>query len=431
LPDVVSPTRWSLMTRLAFRWCVIYFGLYVLITQMLGTMFVLPVGNIPELGQLPPIRQVTEWVASRVFGVTSMVVNSTGSGDRVFDWVQAFCLFVIASVATIVWSWLDRGRERYVGLYAWFRLFLRFALGTTMLSYGLVKAVPLQMPAPSLTRLLEPYGNFSPMGVLWASIGAARGYEMFSGLCEVLAGILLLVPGLTTLGSLVCLAAAMHVFVLNMTYDVPVKLFSFHLILMALVLLGPDAKRLASVLVLNRPAESFSEPRPFQRRRAMQLIVAAQLVFGAYVIGIDLYGAAKSWTRFGGGAPKSVLYGIWNVEAMSIDGHTRSPLVIDFDRWRRVIFQFPTAAAFQRMDETFTFYSANIDPNAKVLTLSKRDDKSWSAHFAFQQPASDRLILDGAMNQHAIRMELRRVDHTTFLLVSRGFHWIQEYPFNR
>lgn len=42
----------------------------------------------------------------------------------------------------------------------------------------MVKAIPLQMPAPNLTRLLEPFGHFSPMGVLWHSIGASRGYEM-------------------------------------------------------------------------------------------------------------------------------------------------------------------------------------------------------------------------------------------------------------
>ena len=30
-----------------------------------------------------------------------------------------------------------------------------------------------------------------------------------------------------------------------------------------------------------------------------------------------------------------------------------------------------------------------------------------------------------------VRMELRRLDQTKFLFASRGFHWIQEYPFNR
>ena len=57
----------------------------------------------------------------------------------------------------------------------------------------------------------------------------------------MVAGILLFVLSLTTLGALVGLAATLQVFVLNMAYDVPVKLFSFHLILMTLVLLAPDA----------------------------------------------------------------------------------------------------------------------------------------------------------------------------------------------
>ena len=41
------------------------------------------------------------------------------------------------------------------------------------------------------------------------------------------------------------------------------------------------------------------------------------------------------------------------------------------------------------------------------------------------------MTLDGAMDGHKIRLELRRFDHTKMLLLTRGFNWIQEYPFNR
>jgi hypothetical protein len=41
------------------------------------------------------------------------------------------------------------------------------------------------------------------------------------------------------------------------------------------------------------------------------------------------------------------------------------------------------------------------------------------------------LILDGNMDSHKMHMQLELVDLNKFLLVSRGFHWIQEYPFNR
>jgi hypothetical protein len=53
----------------------------------------------------------------------------------------------------------------------------------------------------------------------------------------------------------------------------------------------------------------------------------------------------------------------------------------------------------------------------------------WS--LALQQPDAERLILDGVMDGHKIRMQLRLFDRSRLLLVSRGFHWIQETPFNR
>ena len=50
-------------TRIAFRFCFIYFSLYVLTTQMVTGLLLLPVGNVPNIGELPPLRNVTTWVA--------------------------------------------------------------------------------------------------------------------------------------------------------------------------------------------------------------------------------------------------------------------------------------------------------------------------------------------------------------------------------
>jgi hypothetical protein len=35
------------------------------------------------------------------------------------------------------------------------------------------------------------------------------------------------------------------------------------------------------------------------------------------------------------------------------------------------------------------------------------------------------------MDNHKMHMQLHLVDRNKFLLVNRGFNWIQEYPFNR
>lgn len=421
---------WSLAKRIAFRFCFLYFTLYVVAAQMLGSLF--PFADFTELGTLRYPRAVVEWVAKHFFRVTAqLVVTDSGSGDKTFDWVQTFCILILAIVGTAVWSLLRRGPKNYSKLYAWFRVFLRFSLAATMLTYGVIKAVPLQMNFPRLARLLEPYGNFSPMGVLWASIGASKAYEIITGCAELAGGIFLFSPRTTTFGALICMADSIEVFSLNMTYDVPVKLFAFHLILLAVLLLAPDARRLANVFFLNRPVAPSAETPLFRSARANRIALGAQILFGVALVGMNFYASIQEYKTFGEGAPKSPLYGIWNVEDFSLDGQPRPPLLTDAERWRRLVFEFPKFMTLQHMDEANTLYGATIDMKAGSVALMKSSDKNWKAAFSFSQPATGKLILDGEMDGHKIHAQLELFDRSKFLLVKGGFHWIQEFPVNR
>jgi uncharacterized membrane protein YphA (DoxX/SURF4 family) len=423
---------WSVARRVAFRFCFVYLGLFSLSQQILGGLFPIPKVEIPDLATLWPMRPIVFWTASHIFHATQpLVYKGSGSGDKTFDWILAFCLLVIAIAASCIWSVLDRRRENYVTLYKWFRLFIRFALATEMILYGMDKVVPLQMLFPSLTRLLEPFHDFSPMGVLWYSIGASPAYEIFAGCAETLGGILLIFPRTTMLGALVSLADLTQVFMLNMTYDVPVKLFSFHLLLMAVFLLAPEFERMADFFLRNRMAGPSTQAELFRTRRANRIALAAQIILGIWVIGNNAYSGWEGWHTRGGGHPKSALYGIWDVSELSIDGQVRSPLLTDYDRWHRAVFDVPDRVAFQRMDDSFARYGAAINGNDKTIALTKDNDKNWKANFTFERVAENELILDGNLDSHKIHMQLELVDLKKFLLVSRGFHWIQEYPFNR
>jgi uncharacterized membrane protein YphA (DoxX/SURF4 family) len=435
IPQSESPApveRWALALRIAFRFCVAYFTLFSLSNQILGGLLVVPKLNIPELSSLWPLKHITFWTATRVFRIKhELVYTGSGSGDKTFDWVLAFSLLVIAAAITLVWSILDRRRPNYVAFHKWFRLGLRFALASEMFLYGLDKMIPLQMPFPFLTRLVEPYGNFSPMAVLWSSIGSSTSYEIFAGCAETLGGLLLLTPRTTTLGALICLADMIQVFMLNMTYDVPVKLFSFHLIVFSLFLLAPEARRLFNFFFTNRAIVPARQTPLFRSARANRIAVLLQVVFGFYLIGMGIYSGIQGWRTYGGGRPKPSLYGIWNVEQMSVDGQIRPAMLTDQNRWRRVIFDFTTATSFQRPDDSFARYVSSINDQDKTLTLTKPTDKNWKATLSFARPAPDQLTLDGAMDGHKIQMQMKLLDRDKFVLVNRGFHWINEYPFQR
>jgi hypothetical protein len=378
------------------------------------------------LGTVWPLRDITLWLAEHVFGVTGPIVYTGNSGDTLFHWVQTALLLVVSALGTVVWSLVDRRHMYDVKVDTWFRVFLRFALAAQMFYYGMAKVIPTQFQAPSLVTLVEPVGNLSLADLLWTFIGASTAYQVITGWAEMLAGILLVVPRTATLGALICIVDMVQVFLLNMTYDFGLKQISFHLILMSAFVMAPDLRRLANVFVLGRSAEASEERPLFRNPRHNRMAVAAQIALGLYLIGMFTNLSLRLWYAEGGGKPKSPLYGIWDVTELSIDGAVRAADENDYDhRWRRVIFDMPETIVFQRTDDSFAHYGATIDPGAGSFALNKGNSRTWKAAFAVQRPSPDRLILEGDMDGHKIRVRLQLVELDTFRLLNSRFRWIR------
>jgi hypothetical protein len=335
---------------------------------------------------------------------------------------------VLATVATGVWSILDHKRTNYAYLHQWLRLLVRLLLGTALLGYGAAKVIKSQFPDPALWRLLEPYGDSSPMGLLWTFMGYSTPYTVFAGMVEMVAGALVIVPRLTTLGAVLAIGAMGNVFLLNMSYDVPVKLYSFQLLSMGVFLMLPEIRRIINVFVLNLPSAPLFEPPLFRRKSLCLALLGLQLVFLVYTAGTSLYGVRKRVKQYSAIPP---LYGIYAVDDFTVDGVSRAPLYTDEGRWRRFIFErygsiviLPGEGAMQR-------YLGKVDMAAKTLELTKRGDQTWKPRFTIGTPAPGVVVLDGAMDGKKIQARLRKFDEKAFPLNSRGFHWINEIPYNR
>ena len=153
--------EWNLATRIAFRFVFAYSVLY-------GFPFL--AGLVPGIDYLGEkytslLYKVVPWVGSHILHLShAITVFPNGSGDTTYNYVEVLCFLAVATAATLTWSLLDRKRANYERLFQWLRLGIRLVLGMTMLGYGAAKVMQGQMPAPSLSRLLQPYGESSPMG---------------------------------------------------------------------------------------------------------------------------------------------------------------------------------------------------------------------------------------------------------------------------
>ncbi len=429
--------RWNPLTRFAFRFSFSYFGLFCLLFTQIPFAFAgLLTESLPDravIWEFRILRPIVEPVGRVLFDTDVVLHEDSGSGDQYFMWSFVCCVLIVAAVVTLIWTVLDRSRPNYRQLQAWFLLFIRMCLGGQMLLYGIAKAIPTQMPEPPLAKLLQPYGEFSPAAVLWNQVGSSPAYEILLGCAEVLGGLLLFVPRTATMGAMLSLVSLAQVFVLNMTFDVPVKILSFHLMVLSMVLLAPQARRLANVLVLNRPSEPATQPDPFRSNRTRRIAIALQVAVGVWMgLGFAQTGL-KYWNESGGGSPKPPLYGIWTVSEFTQDGVPVPPLTTDETRWQRVVFDV-AGMTYQKMDGTLVPAVPAVDAAAHKISVSAPPEQPKAqpthiADFTFEQPAPDRLTLNGQLNGRPVTITLQQVDPNSFPLRGRGFNWVQDYGY--
>jgi uncharacterized membrane protein YphA (DoxX/SURF4 family) len=427
VPEPKQPA-WSLPQRILFRFLFAYLVLYIAPTLL---------NSIPGVSWAARFyfqgwRAMVPWVAIHVFHLSGQAVTyfPTGSGDTTLAYVQNFCDLVFALAATLVWSVADRKRGNYCKLHGWLRIAVRYALAITMFGYGFAKLFPLQFRVPGFVKLMEPYGEFSPMGVLWSFMGSSPAYTIFSGALETLGGLLLLFRRTATLGAIVCSAVLLNIVMLNLCYDVPVKIYSMNLLFQAIFLMAPDLRRILNLLVLNRAAEAADLGRLPLGRRWMQWAAAGVKVL---FIGSLLFNQISGgWERYKQvrNLDKPPLYGLYEVEKFTRNGRELPPLTTDASRWRKVAIQFPGAITVRAMDDTLLGYTAEYGKGANTVSLS-RGAKAVKSVFTYSRPDENHVLLAGTMADDTLSISLRQIDTSKFLLMSRGFHWISEAPFNR
>jgi hypothetical protein len=166
-----------LIQRAASRFVSIYLGLFCFASQFAGGLLLFPGGQFPALGTVWPMRDITNWLGTHVFHVTTLAYQGV-SADTPFHWVQMAWLVVVSAIVTAIWTVRlkpDTTEAAHTdSLVSGFsRTFFRFALAAQMFYFGMAKVIPTQFPPPALVTLLKPVGNLSPDDLLWTFIGAS------------------------------------------------------------------------------------------------------------------------------------------------------------------------------------------------------------------------------------------------------------------
>ena len=124
------------------------------------------------------------------------------------------------------------------------------------------------------------------------------------------------------------------------------------------------------------------------------------------------------------------LYGIWDVEEFTRNAQIQAPLATDTNRFKRMIFPMPNRTYVQFMDDQTRRWPTEYDSTNHIFLVVTGDDPKHKDAFTYTRD-KDQLTLTARLGDDSITIKLRRFDESKFLLLNRGFHWINEAPFNR
>jgi hypothetical protein len=476
-----APTGWGFLPRTALRFCFLYFLLYSLVPLLAfpGSLTAFVVAQVPTADRVPDswlsqavkylsypgtwhqqgVDEITPWLCDTLLGVEVELPSPrfTGSGDRMFEYCTCFAYLVLAGSAALIWTigsetlrlWKTHRAPNYDWLHSLFRLIVSFHLMSMMLVYGAIKVWCSQFPPITDAQLEVTYGDSSPMGLLWRFMQFSQPYTAATGIIEFACGVLLIFRRTTLLGALCAAGAALQVFMLNMCYDVPVKLMSGHLLVMALLLIAPDAKRLFALFVLGRPIAPVPDAPLFGRWKWLNRAgFILRTVFYVSFASLTLYHYYQEAKTGGILAPEKPTTGRWIATGFVRDGKEVTlasqpdeslPKKIIPSKWKSgpgmpsvaQLTVSPRGVVLLFEDGSRAGFS-NASKDDSELVLFSFQDRKQAAVFRVSFPEPDVLVLEGPVGGEEIRLTLRRPRVTKeYLLKKREFQWVQEAPFNR
>lgn len=418
--------KWSGLSKIGFRFSFIYF-LLIILFQNNGTY---PFFGLIDQKPVELMQQFATWCGKAIIGIPYDInTGPNGSGDTTYDYLVIFIVFIVAAIGTLIWSLLDRKRANYKKLYYWLTTGIRYYVGLMLIGYGLVKVIQLQFSAPDFYRLMETYGESSPMGLAWTFLGFSEGYNLFVGIAEVSAGLLLFRRTLT-FGAIITLMTALNIMAVNYFFDVPVKILSTHLVLMTLFLLSRDLKKVMQFLLTNKSVERLTIIQRPTLKKGIRIglnVVKTLIVVNA--LGYGLYNVIQSKERYGLNDAKPALYGVYEVTDYVVNGDT----LIDYKsdvRWKNIRFEKKGRVQVQKMNKKSVYYNVAVDTTLQNIRFSSSDNSS--DYYDLRYIKTDKTLeFNYIYKNDTISGQARPMDENDFLLINRGFHWISENPYNR
>ncbi|WP_177762008.1 hypothetical protein [Flavobacterium sp. I3-2] len=378
----------------------LYFSIY----------FILYIFPFPLFGFPIIVDNFFIWFGQNILGLDFIKQTNTGSGDTVFDFVKLTFVLLLSFILTIIFLFTKSVvKEKVVSISI---IYARYFLSCMLLSYGFAKFGDGQFGLPSLFRLDQSVGEMSPMGILWTFMGSSPAYSAFAGICQATAGFLLLFRRTSVLGALMAFGVMINIVVLNFCYDVPVKIFSTNLALIALFIIHNNWISILNFL-LGKPSNISFVGFRFKKK---WLQVTAKILIILYIL-ILTVGMSMSRILNTEENVNEKFFAVYENEKKSTDSLALNKMIID-DGYAQIFYK----------NDTIVSWDFKFDEKENTLFFKAADSTKTDVKFHFKFIEDNQIEFSDSEKSLGKFSITKKED---FELFKRKFNWTNEYPYNR
>ncbi|MET1055781.1 MAG: hypothetical protein ABWY16_10780 [Pedobacter sp.] len=206
-------------------------------------------------------------------------------GAGYYGYAEWLVLFAVSIVGGLIWTGLDRKRTEYNVLYYWLTVIVRYRAAIGIIGFAFTKVLPVQMPYPSTGILNTNFGDLTAQKIYWLSISIVPWYQVFAGVVELSAGILLLFRKTAVLGAIILFGALGDIVYVNFAYDGGVHVYSSYFVLFAAFILAKEMPKIYNLFILER----YTVPVNFDLNFKEQWLKTTRIVLKTGVIFLFLF----------------------------------------------------------------------------------------------------------------------------------------------
>jgi hypothetical protein len=247
-------------------------------------------------------------------------------------------------------------------------------------------------------------------------MGTSHTYSVFSGIIELLPASLLILPKTRTFGALIALGVMINVFMLNLGFDISVKLFSFFLIFLCLNILKPEFSNLISFFFTARPIS----------RVHVNLSLKNYLfrgIFGLFLVLNGMFPFIIAGNFNDDLAQRPELHGAYDINQFVLNGDSLEPRSSEKERWKRFFVHRRGYFIVQDMQDKMKDYKLKINDSNTILEIT--DPQNTNLNYRLQiHRNGDSIRLQGNFLGKDIYLEALRIDLKKLPISRDNFHWM-------